>query len=296
MKKILTLMSTFAFGSVIVTPVLACYNQQQDSILKAISNGDDKYNGWEPTLLPVGIAKPKGAPTDGQKPEEKQVINKEPLQDSLAQLLAKLILDKANIKTPIWFNNELTVGTECYCFNINNGTLDTKGARTWDVDAVTGRISIDITYQFGVVNNDKTFKVEQYIKKTFNVKCSYTQSDYIVYSCVNEITKLPNYIVPVVVDDKSKPSVGKVYTDFSQETKTAIQEGINALLKNHFINSVNINIKGIDGEKVTTASANKLELKVNFVVSFEDSLIDMSLPSPYDDGQNYNPTILQFGS
>lgn len=294
MKKILTLMSIFAFGSVIVTPVLACSNQEQDAILKAISNGNDKYNGWESTLSPVGINKPTGVPTVDQKPEAKQTISKDALQNSLAQLLATLILDKASIKEPIWFNDNLEVGTKCYYFTINNGSLDkTTGARTWEVNAVTGSISIDITYQVGVVNNDKTFKVEQYLKKNFNVKCFYTQSDYIVYSIVNDITKLSNQIVPITVDNKSKPALDKVYTDFSQETKTAIQEGINATIKNSFINSVNINIKGIDGEKVTSSGVDQLQLKVNFIVSFQDSEIDMSLPSPYDNNK-YNPTILQF--
>lgn len=294
MKKILTLMSTFAFGSVIVTPVLACSNQEQDTILKTINSGNDKYNGWESALSAVGINKPTDVPTSNQKPAEKQTISKDVLQNSLAQLLAKLILDKASIKEPTWFNDKLEVGIKCYNFTINNGSLDeSSGARTWDVDAVTGRISIDITYQVGVVNNDKTFNVEQYIKKTFNVKCFYTQSDYVVYSIVDDITKLSNQIVSIPVDEKSKPIIDKVYTDFSQETKTAIQEGINATIKNPFINSVNINIKVIDGEKVTSSATNQLQLKVNFMVSFQDSEIDMSLSSPYDSSK-YNPTILQF--
>ncbi len=294
MKKILTLMTTFAFASIIVTPVLACSDQQQDTILKAISNGNDKYNGWESTLLPVGINKPTGVPTSNQKPEAKQTISKDALQNSLSQLLAKLILDKASIKAPIWFNDKLEAGTKCYYFSIDNGSLDEKtGARTWEVNAVTGSISIDITYQVGVVNNDKTFKVEQYIKKNFNVKCFYTQSDYIVYSIVDDLTKLSNQIVPIAVDKNSKPAIDKVYTDFSQETKTAIQEGINATIQNPFINSVNINIKGIDDEKVTSSGPNQLQLKVNFIISFQDSEIDMSLSSPYDNSK-YHPTILQF--
>lgn len=296
MKKILTLMSTFAFASVIVTPVLACAKQQQDNILKVISNGDSRYNGWETTLLPIGIIKPSGVPTADQKPETEQTIAKVPLTVSLAQLLAKLILDKASMTTPLWFTNDLVVGSQCYNFTIDNGTLDeSTGARTWKVDAVTGRISIDITYQFGIVNDDKTFKVEQYIKKTFDIKCFYTQSDYKVYSCVADITNLAKQTINVSVDDKSKPTVDTVYTDFTQETKTAIQEAINDAIGNPFINSINIDIKGITGEKVTNPSNNKWELKVNFVISFQDSLIDMSLPSPYDDSQ-YQPTILQFNS
>lgn len=294
MKKILTLMTTFAFASVMVTPVLACSDQQQDTILKAITNGNDKYNGWESTLLPVGINKPTGVPTSKQKPEAKQTVNKDALQNSLPQLLATLILDEANIKVPIWFNDKLEIGTKCYYFTIDNGSLDEKtGARTWEVNAVTGSISIDITYQVGVVNNDKTFKVEQYIKKNFNVKCFYTQSDYIVYSIVDDITKLSNQIVPIAVDKNSKPAIDKGYTDFSQETKTVIQEGINVTIQNPFINSVNINIKGIDDEKVTSSGPNQLQLKVNFIISFQDSEIDMSLPSPYDNNK-YHPTILQF--
>ena len=297
MKKVLTLMSTIAFGSLIVTPVLACSNQQQDSVLKVIINGNGNYNGWESTLSPVGIKKPTGVPIDGQKPEKEQIIKKENLENSLAKLLAQLILDKANIKEPTWFDSKLKVGTKCYYFTIDNGKIDeSTGSRTWDVDATTGRISINITYQVGFVNNDKNFKIEQYIKKTFNIKCFYTQSDYIVYSCVKDVTKLSDHIVSISVDEESKPAIDKRYVDFSQKTKTVVQEGIIFALNNNlFINSVNINIKGIDGQKVTSLGHNKLELKVNFVISFQDSLIDMSLPSPYDDN-NYDPTILQFNS
>lgn len=294
MKKILTLMSTFAFSSVIITPVLACTNQQQDAILKVISNGNDNYDGWDAKLLPVGIKKPTGVPTIDQKPEAQQTISEDALQSYLPQLLAQIILDKANIKEPIWFNDKLAVGTKCYYFTINNGTLnETKIARTWEVAATTGRINIDITYQVGVIDNDKSFKVEQYIKKTFNIKCFYTQSDYVVYSIVDDITKLSKQIIPVTVNKDSKPDIDKVYTDFSQATKTAIHEGINATINNSFINSANINIKGIDGEKVTSSGTDQLALKVNFIVSFQDSIIDMSLISPYDDNK-YDPTILQF--
>lgn len=296
MKKYLTLMSVLGFGSITVTPVVACADQQQDSILKAISNGSDSYDGWEPTLTPVGITKPNNPPIEDQKPKDEQEISKTALQDkdSLAPLLAKLILDKTSNKDPVWFNSTLTVGTKCYDFTIDNGSDEKPGVKSWKVEADTGRISIDITYQFGVVSNDKTFKTEQYIKKTFNIKCDYTQSDYKVYSCVNDIVS--QQTIAISVNEKTKPAIDSIYTDFSQETKTAIQEATNATIKNPFINSVTINIKGIDGESVKKITDKQSELKVNFVVSFRDSLIDMSLPSPFEKNKHYPPTVLQFNS
>ncbi|WP_375316916.1 hypothetical protein [Spiroplasma endosymbiont of Virgichneumon dumeticola] len=289
MRKILALVGMLTLSSCATSPILACSNQTLDGTLKTISGGDTNYEAWD---LNVGINKPAGIPIKDHQPISKQAITKNNLV-VLAQTLAQKIMDKAKSTTNIsWFDASLSEGTKCYNFSIDNGTTDnTTGNKTWDVNGTTARIAVDIIYQVGVVAKDKTFQNQQQVKVTFNLKCDYTQSDYMVNTTVASITGIQNNSLTVTIEDKDKPKVGATFADLSTNLQGSIKTELVKQTKNNnpYVNIVATIKQGIANEVVSDT----LTIKITFNVQFQDSFINMANNSPYDNSV-YPQTTVNF--
>ncbi|WP_342275874.1 hypothetical protein [Spiroplasma endosymbiont of Nebria brevicollis] len=289
MRKILTLIGMLTLSSCATSPILACSNQTLDGTLKTISGGDTNYEAWD---LNVGVNKPTGKPIKDQQPIPSQTITKDKLV-VLAQTLVQKIMDEAKSTTNIsWFDASLSEGTKCYNFSIDNGTTDsTTGNKTWVVNGTTARIAVDIIYQVGVVANDKTFQNQQQVKVTFNLKCDYTQSDYMVNTTVESITHIQNNSLTVTIEDKDKPKVGTTFADLSTNLQGSIKTELVKQTKNTnpYVNIVATIQQGITDEVVSDT----FTIKITFNVQFQDSFINMANPSPYD-STVYPQTTINF--
>lgn len=289
MRKILKLLGMLTLSSYAASPILACSNQTLDGILKIISGGETSYEAWD---LNIGINKPVGNPVKDHTTIATQEITSDNLV-VLAQSLAQKIVAKAGSSDIIpWFNSNLSKGTKCYNFSIDNDKTDSiTGNKIWDVNDTTAQIAVDIIYQVGTVAKDKTFQNSQQVKDTFNLKCDYTRSDYMVYTTVASITKIANNTLEITIDEKDKPKIGATFTDLGTNLQTLIQIELVKKTKdnNPYINSVATIQKGIDGQVVS----NTFTIYITFNVQFQDSFIDMAKPSPYD-GSDYHSTLIKF--
>lgn len=289
MRKILKLLGMLTLSSCAVSPILACSNQTLDGTLKIISGVETSYEAWD---LNIGINKPVDVPTK----DHVTIATQEIISDNLvvlAQTLAQKIVNKTGSSDIIpWFNSNLSEGAKCYNFSIDNGKTDsTTGNKMWYVNDTTAQIAVDITYQVGAVTNNKTFQNYQQVKDTFNLKCDYTRSDYMVYTTVDSIAKIAKNTLEIIIDEKNKPKIGANFIDLGTNLQDLIQTELVKKTKfnNPHINSVATIQKGIDGQVVS----NTFTIYITFNVQFQDSFIDMAKPSPYD-GSDYHYTLIEF--
>jgi len=276
MKKILTFISVLSIATLMATPIFACTSQPDlDKILTTIANGNDKYDLWnfDPLVQPPDPATtiPTILPS--------QTLLKTEQHDPFVKI-ANEILAKASISDPIkWYGSKTAEKTNCYNCTITNGTLDPDGSsKTWDILATTARITVNVNYEVGTVDQNHQFQAQQKVAKTLFLKCCYSNSDYMIQTVTTAIeAKNWNQTKPlkVTIDPTKIPNENTSYTDFATETQITMQETvIEALSTTKYAKTVNIIIKS--DQKTSKNVDNTIKIDINFKLIFQDSTMEIT--------------------
>lgn len=265
MKKLIKMMLTLATTTTIPLTVVACGQTALDGTLSAIYKGETNY--LIDNLVP------------GKKHANQIVTAPYSLTTdeitTLAQNIAKNILDAAKLPLPTWYQKDTPVNQKCYNFNITNGTDETTG-KHWDVNWLTQRITIKISYLVGSVASDGSFKANQKIDMSFNIKVGTSQHDIDLNNWIKlfnqQTTNNPTFNpIQVNLDDLKVdlPGTNASWSDLDKKivavANDAIGGAIGSVANWPGNNNVAWNVKGMG----TVTSDKKLQLTLN--VNYGDS-------------------------
>lgn len=255
MTKLLKLLFVLTGTTTLPLTVIACGQESLDGNLNILYNDDE-------TKYDINKLLPNHTITD-------EVLKEFSLKDSetqeLARTIANMIFEKNDPENKIpWYDKATKNNQKCYNFDVKYGKENTF---TWDVQAITGRFTIKISYLVGTADAKNNFVAHQKIDKSFNIKVAKPKSEAKVKAWIDEFNDTFKWDeTPLEIDlskiDLDLPKENTSWSSLDTKIRLKTNETIDTELKklNHKLNAWTIQATD---ENIKSDMTLKLQISVN---------------------------------